>query len=115
MKAHKDRPGGDAADWVCFGLIVVVGDLLTNSLMRPFLIEVNGKFLDHSPQMLTSKDENVIQAFSFQAAHEPFAYAIRSRSSIRGLQFYNCPGYLTYPFDILGFSMKILSEVGYVY
>ena len=26
-----------------------------------------------------------------------------------------CPGYLTHPFDILGFLMKILSEVGYVY
>ena len=76
MKAPKDRPGCDAADWVCFGLIVVVGDLLTHSLMRPFLIEVNGKFLDHSPQMLTMKNENVVQAFSFQAAHEPFAYAI---------------------------------------
>ena len=35
MKAPKDRPGGDAADWVCFRLIVVVTDLLTNSLMMP--------------------------------------------------------------------------------
>ena len=26
-----------------------------------------------------------------------------------------CPGYLTHPFDILGFSMQILSEVGSVY
>ncbi len=46
--------------------------------MRPFLIEVNGKLLDHSPQMLTMKNEDVIQAFSCQGAYEPFAYAIRS-------------------------------------
>jgi len=26
-----------------------------------------------------------------------------------------CPGYLTHPFDILGFSMKIFSEVGCIY
>jgi len=26
-----------------------------------------------------------------------------------------CPGYLTHPVNILGFSMKILSEVGSVY
>src|SRR5258706_10430122 len=65
----------------------MIGDPLTDALMRTVLIVVSDVFPDDLLDMLTISEENVIQAFPSQTAHEPFANSIRTRRSIRRLQF----------------------------
>jgi hypothetical protein len=67
----------------------MVGNPLTNPLMRSFLIEVIGIFPDNSCQMPAMKDEGMVQAFSSQAAHESFTNTIGSRRSIGRSQFFD--------------------------
>jgi hypothetical protein len=69
--------------------MIEVGDPLTHSLMGSFLIEVSAIISNHACQMLTLKDESVVQACSAQAAQEPFTHAISPRSSIGCLQFFD--------------------------
>ena len=64
----------------------MIGNTLTDPLMRSFLIVVIRVFLDHSLQMLPIMDEDMIQAFPSQTAHEPFTNSIGARCSIGCLQ-----------------------------
>lgn len=65
----------------------MIGDPLTNPLMRSFLIVVSRTLPDNPLYMLTIMEGNMIQAFPLQTAHESFANSIRARRSIRRLQF----------------------------
>ena len=65
------------------------GDPLTNALMGTFLIVVIGVFPDHSLQMPAMKNNGMVQTFSSQAAHEPFAYSIGSWRSIGRFQYFD--------------------------
>ena len=55
--------------------------------MRTLLIEVSYIFPDNPLYMPAIVEENMVQAFPSQAAHEPFANPIRPRRSIGRLAF----------------------------
>ena len=63
--------------------------LLLLALVWLCLMVVDRVILDHSLQMLTLLDEDMIQTFSAQTAHESFANSIRLRRSIRRLQLFD--------------------------
>ena len=54
--------------------------------MRTLLIEVSYVSPDNPLYMPTILEENMIQAFSAQTAHEPFSNSIRTRRSIGRLE-----------------------------
>jgi len=87
MYTPKNSFGSNSSFRTFFWLIVKVGDPLTNSLMRSFLIEVIGIFSGYPHQMPTMKNKCIVQAFSSQVAHKPFTNAIGSGRSIRRSQF----------------------------
>ena len=77
------------ARWLGFMEIRVIRYALLNALMWSCLIVVSRVSLNHSLQMLTVMDEHMIQAFSSQAAHEPFTYSISLWHTIRCFQFFD--------------------------
>ena len=88
VQAVQHGRGDDGACSSRIVLLIPIGDLLFNTLMRSSLVVIGDVFPYQAMRLVAIKDEHVVQTFSFQAAHEAFADSIgtgRSFGSFDGL------------------------------
>jgi hypothetical protein len=84
---HRERPHSAHTSRTRRGGRGVAGDALSNSLMRPVLVEVRHVCAEHAPKVGLAQHHDVVQALAPDAAEEPLAGGVLPRRAIRHPQF----------------------------
>ena len=88
IQAAQDREGDDLATCVMgrHGSSFRLGELLSDPLMRPGLVEVAYIRVEHAVELLLMQDEQMIEALTPYTAEEALTDGIRPRGVIRSFE-----------------------------